>query len=143
ENMDAGPANAISKPASAGPIARATLVEIAFNATAAGTVSRGIKVNVTASQADMLKALPDPRTKVSISNDQTLSAPIRLMTNSTAAAVSISACVNSSQYFRLTRSAMTPPGRPKRNTGSVMAVWISDTIHADSVRPAMIHAAPT
>src|SRR5690606_27060600 len=71
ENMDAGPANAISNPASAGPIARATLVEIAFNATAAGTISRGIKVNVTAIQADMLKALPVPRTKVSISNDQT------------------------------------------------------------------------
>ncbi len=130
-------------PARAGPRARVALMEIPLRDTADGTCSRGMTPTRVTIQAAMPRALPPPRMKVNNSSDQVCSSPCQASRLSAAEAPSMAACVSSSRRRGSMRSASTPPGRPSRKTGNVIAVCTRETISGDADSWVMIQAAAT
>ena len=72
------PANEMMKPASAGPMARATLMPRLFSAMAACNCALGTISGVIAAQAGIIIAVPMPMAKVRTSSVQAVVMPVRV-----------------------------------------------------------------
>ena len=139
----AGPASATTTPPRAGPTARPRLNVRAPRATAWGNSARGTSSGWMACHAGIVSAQPTPRKNVSVSSESGVTTSARDRKASSAAVTSIHVWLTMSRRRRSKMSASAPAGRPRRNTGSSVAVCTSATSVGDAERSPISHAAPT
>ena len=142
-NGQARPRTVMIRPPSAGPMARAMLMPTPLSATAWVSSGRGTRSGVIACQAGAPMAVMVPSRKVNRSRSPGVTrsaATITARSTATAAAVTWRA---SSSRRRSIRSARAPAGSANRNTGSVVAAWISATISGAGASEVISQAAAT
>jgi hypothetical protein len=98
---------------------------------------------VIACQVGEFRAMPSPRANVKPIRVHGVIKPANVQAARRAAAASIQPCVNSSKRRRSRMSATAPAGSPTRNTGRLVAPWISATISGEEESEVMYHAAAT
>src|SRR6202140_2815116 len=107
------PANAITKPANAGPIARARLNSMPFSAEAAGKSSFETSSGKTARQVGVSNASPAESANVRTSNRTGDIFPAIVIAASTPATITIHVSVRRITLRRSTMSPMAPAGSAK------------------------------
>src|SRR4029077_21251672 len=137
------PANAITKPASAGPTARAKLNSMPFNAEAAGKSSFETSSGNTARHVGVSNASPADSANVRTNSSTGDILPAIVIAVSTAATLTIQASVSKITLRRSTISPMAPAGRAKMKNGSADAVCVRATYIGPALRDTMSQAAPT
>src|SRR5579864_583958 len=137
------PANAITKPASAGPTARAKLNSMPFSAEAAGRSSLRTSSGNTARQVGVSNASPAERAKVRMRSSTGDILPAIVITASTIATTTIHISVNRITLRRSTMSPMAPAGRARIKNGRADAVWVRATYMGPALRDTISQAAPT
>ncbi len=103
------PAEAISRPATAGPIARATFTSTELRLTALRRCSGPTISSMNACRAGFSKALLSPSSSASAPICQSSTEPLSVSAASTAACTPIAACSAIISFRLSTRSATTPP----------------------------------
>src|SRR5436305_3873944 len=141
--VTAGPEAATTRPARAGPAARAMLKPMLPRVTAAGRSSRGTISGMLACQAGPFKAAPSPSRKVKPRRIQGVVAPAAVNAQRPKAATVIQVWVTRSSRRRSSTSATAPAGRDSRNIGRLVAAWTRATSVGDGVSVVIIHDAPT
>src|SRR6266446_5177742 len=137
------PANAITKPASAGPTARAKLNSMPLSADAAGRSSFLTSSGKTARQVGVSNASPADRAKVRIRSSTGDILPAIVITASTEATASIHVSVNRITLRRSTMSPIAPAGRARRKNGRAEAVCVRATYMGPALSETINQAAPT
>src|ERR1700722_9392801 len=137
------PANAITKPANAGPTARAKLNSMPLSADAAGRSSFRTSSGRTARQVGVSNASPADRAKVRMSSSTGDILPAMVIVASTTATTIIHISVNRISLRRSTMSPMAPAGREKIKKGKADAVCVRATYIGPALRDTMSQAAPT
>src|SRR5436305_115839 len=141
--VTAGPAAATTRPARAGPKARAMLKPMLPRVTAAGRSSRGTISGMLACQAGPLRAAPRPRRKVKVRRSPGVVAWAAVNAQRPKAARVIQVWVMRSRRRRSSTSATAPEGSESRNMGRLVAAWTSATRVGDGLSVVIIHDAPT
>ena len=141
--VTAGPAEATTSPARAGPAARAMLKPMLPRVTAAGRSSRGTISGMLACQAGPFSAAPRPSRKVKERRIQGVVAWAAVNAQRPKAAAVIQVWVISSRRRRSSTSATAPEGSESRNIGRLVAAWTSATRVGDGLSVVIIHDAPT
>ena len=142
-NTAPGPAAAITRPASAGPIDCATFDEIELSAIAFGSSDRSTSSGVTAMNAGAASVPNVDNTNVKISSRGTFSAPVSSITPSAPAAASDASCVAIMSRRRSSTSASAPASTATRNPGTVHAACTRLTTVGESLRSVTAQLAAT
>src|SRR5580704_10241241 len=137
------PANAITKPASAGPTARAKLNSMPLSADAAGRSSFSTSSGKTARQVGVSNASPADRAKVRMSSSTGDILPAIVIIASATATTTIHISVNRITLRRSTMSPMAPAGRARIKNGRADAVCVRATYIGPALRDTISQAAPT
>src|SRR5260370_5550608 len=137
------PANAITKPASAGPTARAKLNSMPLSADAAGRSSFSTNSGKTARQVGVSNASPADRAKVRMRSSTGDILPAIVTTASATAITTIHISVNKITLRRSTMSPMAPAGRARIKNGRADAVCVRATYIGPAVGDTSSQAAPT
>src|SRR6266436_2498551 len=137
------PANAITKPASAGPTARAKLNSMPLSADAAGRSSFSTSSGKTARQVGVSNASPADRAKVRMRSSTGDILPAIVIAASATATTTIHISVNRITLRRSTMSPMAPAGRARIKNGRADAVCVRATYIGPALRDTMSQAAPT
>ena len=142
-NVASDPASAISRPPSAGPMARPTFMLTPLSSAACGISSRDTSSGWIAWNDGMVRACPIAISASSPSRLVGVALSVPASSISPAAPASISAWPEISTLRRSRMSPSAPDGTTSRNTGSVVAVWTSAIWSAEPPRSPMSHWAPT
>ena len=126
-NTQAVPAEAISAPATSGPMMREAFMAMPLSASAAGSCGRGTSSGTMAANTGQRIARPMPLKKVSASSSGGVIALKTTARHSSTATPAIQNCVMMKKRLRSRMSAIAPLGRPSRNTGKVEADCTSAT----------------
>ena len=113
-----------------------------FRAMAPTRSSRGTSSGVVAAQAGKFRAVPAPMAKVSASRPQGPSTPAAVSAASSTPMTAIQSWAAISVRRRSRMSARAPPGRAKRNTGSMAAACTKLTISGEGASEVISHPAP-
>ena len=116
-NTSHGPAAAMSRPPTAGPMARPRLMLAPPSVTACLSSCAGTSSGWIACQAGKLNAAPSPSAKVSVRSSPGVTASSAESTARPPAATSMKPWVISSRRRRSTRSAAAPASTPTTTTG--------------------------
>src|SRR3954454_17819084 len=142
-NVTAGPIDPISRPAIAGPTARARLTLAPLRRAARGTSSRGTSSGWTAANDGADSAFPAPMVAVSRRSSAGVVACAKVRMARAPAPASMIVWLTIRSRRRSKMSPRLPAGSTSRNTGSVVAVCTSDTLKAPPPRSPINHWAPT
>src|SRR5579864_637554 len=137
------PAAAITKPASAGPTARARLNSMPLSADAAGRSSFRTNSGNTARQVGVSNASPADRAKVRMSSSTGDILPAMVSPARMVATRTIHVSVNKITLRRSTISPIAPAGSASRKNGNADAVWIRATYMGPALSDTINQAAPT
>src|SRR6202171_6240263 len=137
------PANAMTKPANAGPTARAKLNSMPFSAEAAGKSSFETSSGKTARHVGVSNASPAESANVRTSSRTGDILPAIVITASTPATPTIHVSVRRITLRRSTMSPMAPAGSAKMKNGRADAVCVKATYIGPALRDTISHAAPT
>src|SRR5580693_2966990 len=137
------PANAIAKPANAGPTARAKLNSMPLSADAAGRSSFRTNSGNTARQVGVSNASPADRAKVRMSSSTGDILPAMVSPARMVATRTIHVSVNKITLRRSTISPIAPAGSASRKNGNADAVWIRATYMGPALSDTINQAAPT
>src|SRR5436305_4345293 len=141
--VTAGPEAATTRPARAGPAARAMLKPMLPRVTAAGRSSRGTISGMLACQAGPFKAAPSPSRKVKPRRIQGVVAPAAVNAQRPKAATVIQIWVTRRSRRLSSTSATAPAGSDSRNIGRLVAACTRATSAGEGVSVVIIHDAPT
>ena len=125
------------RPPSAGPRARARLLEAALRETVSGMRSRGTSSGTMACQAGLFMAEPTLSRKVKARRVQGEMWPRKVRTARMATEPSIQACQKMRSLRRSKMSAVAPASRPKKRTGRDAAVCMRAMSRGEVVRTVM------
>ena len=128
---------ATMRPPSAGPRARARLLEAALRETVSGMRSRGTSSGTMACHAGLFMAEPTLSRAVKARSVQGEMCPRKVKTASRVTEVSIQACQKMRSLRRSKMSAVAPARRPKRSTGRDAAVCMSAMSRGEAVSAVM------
>src|ERR1700681_63417 len=137
------PANEITKPANAGPTARAKLNSMPFSAEAAGKSSFETSSGKTARQVGVSNASPAESANVRTSSRTGDILPAIVIAASTPATPTIHVSVRRITLRRSTMSPMAPAGSAKMKNGKADAVCVRATYIGTALRDTISQAAPT
>src|ERR1700688_2297321 len=135
-------ANAITKPANAGPTARAKLNSIPFSAEAAGKSSFETSSGKTARQVGVSNASPAESANVRTSSATGDILPAIVIAASTTATITIHVSVRRITLRRSTMSPMAPAGSAKMKNGKADAVCVRATYIGPAFREPTTQATP-
>src|SRR5882672_1336468 len=137
------PANAMTKPARAGPTARAKLNSMPLSADAAGRSSFLTSSGKTARQVGVSNASPADRAKVRMRSSTGDIRPAMFIKASTTETTTIHVSVNRITLRRSTMSPIAPAGRASIKNGRADAVCVRATYIGPALRDTISQAAPT
>ena len=137
------PAKAITKPANAGPTARAKLNSMPFSAEAAGKSSFETSSGKTARHVGVSNASPAESANVRTSSRTGDILPAIVIAASAAATTTIHVSVRRITLRRSTMSPIAPAGSAKMTNGKADAVCVSATYMGPALRDTISQAAPT
>src|SRR3954468_283861 len=141
--LPAAPTDVMSRPPTAGPMARARFTLAPLSSAACGTSSRGTSSGWIAENVGAASAFPAPMIAVRTSSSAGVVASAKVSIARAPAPPSMIAWLTIRSRRRSTMSPRLPNGSTSRNTGSVVAVCSRDTSNAPPPRSPISHWAPT